>query len=178
MKRILLLVTVLSLTLACSKTNSKTDKTMKVQPKDAKSEIKTANGPYHPSDTRYRDLLHTRLEVKPDWQKQQLNGVATLTLRPYFYPQDTLVLDAKGMDLQSITMVKPGTNALKYVYDGRNIKIAWGKTYTKTDTLTIKIQYTAKPNELPKGGSDAITEDKGLYFINADGSDPLVPKQL
>jgi aminopeptidase N len=178
MKRIILLVTVLALTLGCSRTNNKTDKTLKVQPKEVKSGIKTADGPYHPSDTRLHDLIHTRLEVKPDWQKQQLNGVATLTLRPYFYPQDTLVLDAKGMDLQSITMVKPGTNALKYVYDGRKIKIAWGKTYTKSDTLTIKIQYTAKPNELPKGGSDAITEDKGLYFINADGSDPLVPKQL
>ena len=38
--------------------------------------------------------------------------------------------------------------------------------------------YVAKPNDLPKGGSEAISNDKGLYFINADGKDPEKPKQI
>ena len=43
------------------------------------------------------------------------------------------------------------------------------KEYTRNDTLKIFIDYTAKPEELEAGGSNAITSDKGLYFINPTG---------
>src|ERR1700733_12332030 len=50
---------------------------------------------YNASATRVNDLLHTKLEINFNWEKSQLNGKATLDLKPYFYPTDTLVLDAK-----------------------------------------------------------------------------------
>ena len=134
---------------------------------------------YNPSRSKYNDLIHTKLEVKFDWEKQYLYGTATLDLKPYFYPQDSLILDAKGFDIASIELVtKNGTSPLNYNYNNKQIYIKLNKTYTRTETYTIKIKYTAKPNELPKGGSDAITSDKGLYFINADGKDPKKPKQI
>ena len=50
--------------------------------------------------------------------------------------------------------------------------------YSRNENYSVFIDYTAKPDELPKGGSGAITGDKGLYFINSDGADPLKPKQI
>src|SRR6478609_9235737 len=54
---------------------------------------------YRAAYTRYNDLVHTKLEVKLDWNKKHLFGKATLTLHPHFYPTDSLVLNARGMDI-------------------------------------------------------------------------------
>ena len=43
---------------------------------------------------------------------------------------------------------------------------------------TIKIDYTAKPNEIEASGSSAITDEKGLYFINPLGTDPKKMPQI
>ncbi|MES2730728.1 MAG: M1 family aminopeptidase [Bacteroidota bacterium] len=136
---------------------------------------------YNPERTRKNDLVHTRLSVSFDWGKQQLNGIATLTLKPHFYPQTQLELDAKGFDIRNILLVDDKTKKsipLKYDYDQRTITIALDRTYTRDEKFTVQLEYTAKPNDLPKGGSDAITADKGLYFINPDGSEPNKPRQI
>jgi aminopeptidase N len=138
-------------------------------------------GKYNPERTKLNDLLHTRLEVSFDWQKQYLNGIAILTLKPYFYPQNTLLLDAKGFDIKSIKLIdeKAKKNTpLQYKYDGKILSIQLDKTYTRNEQYMVEIAYTAKPNELPQGGSEAITSDKGLYFINPDGSNPNKPRQI
>jgi aminopeptidase N len=44
--------------------------------------------------------------------------------------------------------------------------------YTKDENYTIVVDYTAKPETKPAGGSRAISSDKGLYFINPRGEDP------
>ncbi|MBU2887891.1 M1 family metallopeptidase, partial [Gilvimarinus agarilyticus] len=132
------------------------------------------------SETRYFDLLHTDLAVSFDWEKEQLIGTAKLSLKPYFYAQEDLTLDAKAMAIQSVMLLdsQGGTKKLTYDYDGSEIQIRLDRIYERTDTLELAIDYIAKPNELPAGGSEAITEDKGLYFINADGKDPNKPQQI
>ncbi len=135
--------------------------------------------PYQPERTRRHDLLHTKLEVSFDWANQHLLGTATLTLKPYFYTQDSVHLDAKGFDIKEVALLEAGKKtALKYAYDQKILGIKLPKPLTRNDKFTLHIQYVAKPNDLPKGGSAAITEDKGLYFINADGKDPNKPKQI
>lgn len=135
---------------------------------------------YRAEDTRKHDLLHTKLDVRFDWEKQYLYGKAELTLRPYFYSTDKLELDAKGFDLREISLLVEGTKTpLDYEYDGWHINIDLGKTFNRTEVYKIFIDYTAKPNELnSKGGSAAITGDKGLYFINPTGENPNVKPQL
>ncbi|PKV66757.1 M1 family metallopeptidase [Pontibacter ramchanderi] len=137
------------------------------------------NHAFNPSKTRLHDLLHTKLRVSFDWEKQYLHGLAELTLQPYFYPQHQLVLDAKGFDIHSVNLMN-GLDAkvLQYTYDGMKLTIDLGKPYTRNDKYTIEIDYTAKPNELAVGGSDAITQDKGLYFINPKGEEPNKPRQI
>jgi aminopeptidase N len=135
-------------------------------------------GSYQPSKTLKNDLLHTKLEVGFDWQLKQLKGIATLTFKPYFYPQNTLELDAKGMDIHNVELIGSKHAMLRYDYNKKIIKIFLDRTYQRTDTFTIQVKYTAKPEDLPKGGSEAITSDKGLYFINADGKEPNKPRQI
>lgn len=134
---------------------------------------------YQPSRERQFDLLHTQLDVRFDWAKTHLLGVATLTLKPYFFPQKNLVLDAKGFEVHKVGIVRgPVKYELKYDYDGAKLNIDLGKQYAATDTLQIIIDYTAKPNEVNAQGSAAIQGAKGLYFINADKSDPSKPQQI
>ena len=54
------------------------------------------DGPYRPSRTLKNDIIHTNLDVRFDWLRQHLIGSALITFKPYFYPQSTLELDAKG----------------------------------------------------------------------------------
>ncbi|WP_207432919.1 M1 family metallopeptidase [Sabulibacter ruber] len=139
----------------------------------------TSHGPYQPAAERLMDLRHTKLNVRFDWAKQQLLGEATLTVKPHFYPQDTLVLDAKGFDIHKVTILK-GKQELpvKYAYDQYQLVVPLGKAYTRKDSLQIFISYTAKPNELKVKGSAAIQSDKGLYFINPQGAEEGVPQQI
>ena len=160
----------LALFVACTSTKKATNLSEGVK-------SKSVDYPYSPSRTLKNDLINTVLEVSFDWQKQYLYGKATLTLKPYFYPQNTLELDAKGFDVALVKLVATGKE-LKYSYDKSKLLITLDKTYAKEDTFKIEIKYTAKPNELPKGGNAAINSDKGLFFINADGKDTLKPKQI
>ncbi|MBA4849930.1 M1 family aminopeptidase [Emticicia sp. BO119] len=137
--------------------------------------ITPSQGKYNPERTKKNDLIHTKLELRPNWDKQQMYSVATITFKPHFYPQSVLELDAKGFDVQ---MVRMKNKELKFDYNQRLLKIDLGKTLTRKDSAQVQIVYIAKPNELPAGGSEAITADKGLYFINADGSDPEKPRQI
>ncbi len=130
---------------------------------------------YRASESVLTDLIHTKLEVSFDWQKCYLNGVATLTAKPHFYPSDSLILDAKGMDILSVRM---NAKDLTYSYDSSFLKIKLDKRYNRNESYSISIQYTSKPNERTTSGSQAITSDKGLYFINPTGENKGVMPQI
>ncbi|MBI1289359.1 MAG: M1 family peptidase [Flavobacteriales bacterium] len=134
---------------------------------------------YRAANTMAFDLIHTTLDVRFDWAKQQLSGKAEIILKPYFYATDKLTLDAKGFDLRSVSLKKGGNlSALKYTYDKEKIYITLDREYTNKDTLTVWVDYIAKPEELEAQGSAAITDAKGLYFINPKGEDKNKPKQI
>ena len=135
---------------------------------------------YRATATKYDDLVNTKLEVKFDYDKSYMYGKAWVTLKPHFYPTDTVSLDAKGMDIHAIAIDKDGRTApLKYDYDGMVLRIHLDKTYKRTEKYTLFIDYTAKPNELKiHQGSAAITDAKGLYFINPKGEEKDKPTEI
>jgi aminopeptidase N len=135
---------------------------------------------YQGSNTKEFDLIHTKLAVSFNWEKSQMYGKAELTLKPHFYKQKELVLDARGMDINKVQLLTDDTNQyqgswsvqpLEYDYDSFLITITLPKEYTKNDTLRLFVDYTSNPNDLKEGGSSAISSDKGLYFINPKGED-------
>jgi aminopeptidase N len=134
---------------------------------------------YRASAPRINDLVHTKLDVKFDYAKSYMYGKAWITLVPHFYPTDSLTLDAKGMDIQKVAIVKGGsTTPLKYKYDGWVLNIDLDKTYKGGEKYTVYIDYTAKPDEVKVQGSAAITDAKGLYFINPRGEEKDKPTQI
>ena len=139
-----------------------------------------ATNPQQPAATIVHDLTDTKLDIRFDWAKQWLIGTAVLTLRPHFYPQSQLVLDAKGFEVKSVELMNSSRKGkdLKYSYDKKKLTISLDRLYQRTEQYQLRIQYVAKPNDLPKGGSEAITDDKGLYFINPLGTDKTKPRQV
>lgn len=126
---------------------------------------------YRASHKRTNRLNHTKLDLRFDWEKEEVIGKATLTLEPYFYTVRELVLDAKNFQFQKISFEGASEN-LKYQYDQKQVTIDLGKPFQKGEAYTIYIEYIAKPKT--EGGSAAITSDQGLFFIKS-GS---VPDQI
>src|SRR5579862_7585763 len=70
---------------------------------------------YRPSATKINDLVHTKLDVRFDFNKSWMYGKEWLTLHPHFYPTDSLNLDAKGITFNEISILKDGKKTrLKY----------------------------------------------------------------
>lgn len=134
---------------------------------------------YRETPEKINDLVHTKLDARFDYSKSYLNGKVWITLKPHFYATDSLLLDAKGMDIRTVALVRNGRNVpLKYTYNGLQLNIDLDKTYKGGEQYTIYIDYTAKPDEFNAQGSAAITDAKGLYFINPRGEEPGKPTQI
>lgn len=155
---------------------------------------------YQASNTLVADIIHTKLEVSFNWEKSQLNGKATITARPYFYPTSVMYLNARGMDIKRVAVSLEETKVTRkkvkgqdvemtesffgtqkeavYKYENDSIKINLGRVVNGNELINVYVEYIAKPNELKKGGSSAISDDKGLYFINPKGEDPSKMPQI
>lgn len=134
---------------------------------------------YRLTSTKHTELDHTKLKVSFDYQKEQMNGEEWLTASPYFYPSDSIVLDAKAMLIHEVALVNNSQKkALNYDYKNDKLKINLDKVYKKGEKYTLYIKYTARPNEVKQSGSAAIMDAKGLYFINPREEDPEKPTQI
>ena len=134
---------------------------------------------YRATSTKINDLVNTKLDVSFDFSKSWMYGKAWITLHPHFYPADSLTLDAKCMNINEVSIVKGSKSfPLKYSYDSLNLFITLDKTYKAGENYTVFINYTAKPNEIKRKGSAAISGGKGLYFINSLGKDKKKPTQI
>lgn len=132
---------------------------------------------YRASATLAYDIIHTRLDLKFDWQKQHVIGKASLTVAPYFKPVKEVSLDAIGFIIHEVKDASSG-KILTYTYDNQKLKIELSSTLKGKETAVLDINYTARPNENVTGGSEAITSDKGLFFIDPLDQDPDVPSQI
>ncbi len=135
---------------------------------------------YRETATKINNLLHTKLDVNPDFGKSYLYGKAWLTLKPHFYPTDSLNLDAKGMEFKKIALIKNGKEVpLKYTYDDWNLRIKLDKTYKSNESYVVYIDYIAKPDEFEaKYSQGAMLGIKGMYFINPRGEEKDKPTQI
>ena len=134
---------------------------------------------FRESNLKVNDLVHTKLDVRFDYEKSYLYGKAWITLKPHFYNTDSLLLDAKGMELKEVSIMKGATKLkLKYDYDGMALRITLDKIYKGNENYTVYIDYISKPNELKVKGSAAISDARGLYFINPVGDNKNKPTQI
>src|ERR1700750_3352278 len=79
---------------------------------------------YRASAPKINDIVHTKLDVKFDYGKAYMYGKEWITLTPHFYPTDSLTLDAKGMDIKEVSMMKGVSKSpLKYTYDSLQLRV-------------------------------------------------------
>jgi aminopeptidase N len=130
---------------------------------------------YRGEETKVHDLVHTKLKVSFDYAKRELHGEEWLTAKPHFYPTQQLTLDAKSMIIHEVKMAD---KKLDYNYDGNELIIDLNNMYSRGETFHIYIKYTARPEMVEQAGSAAITDAKGLYFIDPDDTDPDKPTQI
>ncbi len=134
---------------------------------------------YRAVATKTNNLKHTKLVASFNYEKSQMNGEVWLKLQPHFYPTNTLVLDAKAMDIKEVALMNGAAKIkLSYTYDSLQLHIDLDKTYTAKESYTIYIKYIARPNEFKGQGSEAIRDAKGMYFINPLGTDKEKPTQI
>lgn len=134
---------------------------------------------YQGSAKRDFDLLHTELDLAFDWQRQAVIGKARLKIVPYFYPQKELVLDAKDFEVGAIYLLESETQKkLNYRYNEKQLLIYLPELLTSKDTFEVEINYTAFPERNSGAGSEAITDNKGLYFIDPLDTVPNKPSLI
>ncbi|HUH33246.1 MAG TPA: M1 family metallopeptidase [Daejeonella sp.] len=134
---------------------------------------------YRGSYTKLTDIIHTRLDLSFNWDSAHVIGKATIDAKPYFYPSDNLVLDARGFRINSVSLkVKEEKTPLRYTYDGKQITIQLGKTYNNNQKYTVFIDYVAMPYNLKVGEDISSAGDRGLYFVNRDGKQKDQPRQI
>jgi aminopeptidase N len=134
---------------------------------------------YRATSTRINDLIHTKLDVSFDFSRSYMYGKAWITLKPHFYPTDSVSLDAKSMDIKEVSVIKDGTHIpLKYTYDSLKLHINLDRTYSSGENYTLFIDYISRPDKIKAKGSAAISEAKGLYFVNPLGKDKNKPTEV
>lgn len=135
---------------------------------------------FRTTPTRTMDLLHTSLAVSFNWGKHECIGKAVIRMKPYFYQTDSIVLDARYMNFGEITVADQQGEHLLFLmsYNKKQLKLKLEKPITRTDTITVTIRYTARPDEVLEETGMSASGDKGLYFINTDHAEPFKPVQL
>lgn len=134
---------------------------------------------YESAYTRRADLINTKLFLTPLWKKREMKGKAEITFKQHFYPSDSVTFNARGMTINSVTLVNGNDRiSLKYNYDSLLLTIRLPRTYLSEEIITVSIDYISNPESLDIGGSSAINSDKGLYFVDVDSVDESRPTQL
>ena len=123
---------------------------------------------YRATSSKKFDLLHIDLDLVVEWDQNAVSGIAALSLKPYFYPQTELHLDAKNL---SVSHIRMKGKDLVFTNTGKELIILLGQTYTKTDTLQLEIKYKAEVWKDKKQGPP-FKKEYG-FFINPEEDDPF-----
>lgn len=136
---------------------------------------------YRESPPLVWDILNQEAELSFDFAGQTATGKTWITYKPYAQRQDSLVLDAKNMDILSVTLPydRQPAKSLAYRYDGERLFIALPEAAVSFNPVSrVYIEYRTRNEQAVKGGSAAIGSDKGIYFINTDQKIPGKPAQI
>lgn len=133
---------------------------------------------YKPCKTKYFDLLNTNLEIIPNFSNSTIDGIATLQLTPFSKSQDSLVLDAKGMRINSVEVINKGKKtSTKFFYTPYLLSIYFDQTIDIKDTILVVIDYLAEPYLWSEKGLKTPKE-RGAYFIDPLEKNPYKYTQL
>jgi len=105
---------------------------------------------------RTMDILNYLFNISINENEKSISGRVTVTFLPLRTEYKVLELDASELNITNVTI---GDKQLRYYTKGSTLSIPLDKTYGLNDTISVAIEYDAKPK-------------KGLYFIPPDPAQP------
>lgn len=129
---------------------------------------------------RIIDIVHMDLAVSFNWDEHTCLGQATLRIKPYFLPTDSIVLDARNMTFQKIRILDAHGDEIRNLvdYNKRILRLKLERPIQPNEEIKLEMDYVAHPDEAENKKGRAIRDDKGLYFVNTDKSETYQPMQL
>lgn len=126
------------------------------------------------------DILHSDIEVKFNWETHQCIGKEKIILKSFMYETDSIVLDAKSMIFHEIKLNDTHNQEILYLptYNKKQLSLKLEKKLNPNDTIILTLRYTALPDSVVDDNGKAIRDNKGLYFINTDKTEPYKPTQI
>jgi len=122
------------------------------------------DGPEQVLRERTWNLHHQKLSVRFRFEKEQVIGETEMLFTSKL-PQSELIIDAKTMEFDSIYDVR-ANRTFTYVQDSAIVTIQLNRDYLEGDTLVLGISFVSTPPQ------------RGLYFVNPRGEDPVKPTQI
>ncbi len=103
--------------------------------------------------TQTFDVQHYILRVAFDRSKKTITGDTTVTLKPLTAAFRSVELDTVDLKFSSV-MLGDGETSLTHRIVGEKVIVSLDRSYSPTETVSIRFKYTAKPV-------------KGIYFVNS-----------
>ncbi|HKZ80828.1 MAG TPA: M1 family aminopeptidase [Pyrinomonadaceae bacterium] len=125
--------------------------------------------PAHDFDTR-----HIALDLRFDWDREQVIGVEKIVFAPLIADLDKIELDAANMIFSSVALADG--KKLNFTSDDEKEKlnIILDRIYQPAEELTIIISYNTNRPQKRRLGSTGT----GIRFIKPSADDPNRPKQI
>src|SRR6056297_1839145 len=99
---------------------------------------------YRASQKRTIDLIHTKLDLSFDYQKERVLGEAWIDFTPIFDPVKSFSLDAQYFDIHQVQDAQGRELSFSYS-DSMKLVIEWPEVINRMDTVQVYIDYTAVP---------------------------------
>src|SRR5216684_6233120 len=114
------------------------------------------------------DQRNIKLDLRVDWEKEQLIGTATITLAPTVKDLRRVDLDAAFMTISSAALAAGTPLKFEYNEKGEKLSVFLNRAYQPSDELKLVISYHTNKPPAGSGG--------GLNFIKPRAGDPTRPR--
>jgi aminopeptidase N len=146
-------------------------------PKD-ELQISEKKTEYKGSYTKTFDILKTDIDIVPIFENSTVEGTAKLLLTPYSRPQQTLILDTKGLRIIAVELTqKQKTYKPKFNFTDYKLNIELSEIVNVKDTISVTIKYVAEPYLWDEKGLP-VPKERGVYFIDPLDKNPYKYTQL
>lgn len=132
--------------------------------------------PIHYVRSRDYDVRHIALDLKFDWNKEQVLGTAQITLAPLVPDLKTISLDAGLMTINAVKLTDGKALAFQYDEKESRLNVTLDRVYRIGEAVSFTIDYRTTgeivPNTLGFGGGG------GLKFIKPGTDNPNRRRQI
>ena len=129
--------------------------------------------------SRSIDVKHLAIDVRFDWDREQVIGTTTVNFAP-FKTLNKFYLDAAQMTIKSVASASGAP--LKFSYngkkDGDNLEIMLDREYKRGEDVSVKVEYIT--NYVNKADAETAIGSfgRGIRFIKPTAENPNKPRQI